>query len=180
MALFELESISPVLADGFCFVADSASVIGNVRLESDVGIWFGAVLRGDNELIYVGRGSNVQDLSMLHTDAGYPLTVGEGCTIGHRAILHGCSIGDHSLVGMGATILNGARIGRYCLIGANALITENKEIPDGSLVVGAPGKVVRPLSSEERLGLERSATGYVINARRFAAGLRRLTPPTPR
>jgi carbonic anhydrase/acetyltransferase-like protein (isoleucine patch superfamily) len=180
LALFQLDTIAPVLPEGFCFVADSASVIGNIRLEADVGIWFGAVLRGDNELIHIGRGSNVQDLSVLHTDPGYPLTVGEGCTIGHRAILHGCSIGDHALIGMGATILNGARIGRHCLIGANALITEGKEIPDGSLVVGAPGRVVRSLTDEERFGLERSAARYVANARRFAAGLQRLTPPIPR
>ena len=146
-------------------------VIGNVELGEDTSVWFKAVLRGDNELIRIGEGSNIQDLCVLHTDPGFPLTVGDGCTIGHRVILHGCTIGDHSLVGMGATILNGARIGRYCLIGANALITEGKEIPDNCLVVGAPGKVVRELDEGARERLHRSAEHYIANARRFAAGL---------
>lgn len=171
MTLFSLNGRSPVLPPGFCFVADSASVIGNVALGEDVGIWFGAVLRGDNDLISIGRGSNVQDLCVLHTDLGFPLTVGEGCTVGHRAILHGCTIGAHSLIGMGATVLNGARIGRHCLIGANALITEGKEIPDNSLAVGAPARVVRTLSDEEIAGLKRSASHYVANARRYAETL---------
>jgi carbonic anhydrase/acetyltransferase-like protein (isoleucine patch superfamily) len=174
VSLFALDGRSPVLPEGFWFVAQSAEVIGNVVLEEDVGIWFGAVLRGDNETIRIGRGSNVQDLSVLHTDPNFPLTVGEGCTIGHRAILHGCTIGDHSLVGMGSTILNGARIGAHCLIGANALITEGKEIPDRSLVVGAPGGLVRTLGEDEIARLHRSAAHYVVNARRFAAGLTRL------
>jgi carbonic anhydrase/acetyltransferase-like protein (isoleucine patch superfamily) len=174
MALLSLDGKAPKLPPGFCFVADSAEVIGNVELGEDTGIWFQVVLRGDNELIRVGRGSNIQDLSLLHTDMGFPLTVGEGCTIGHRAILHGCSIGDHSLIGMGATILNGARVGRHCLVGANALITEGKEIPDNSLVIGAPGKVVRQLDEIDRERLHRSAENYVANARRFAAGLRRI------
>jgi carbonic anhydrase/acetyltransferase-like protein (isoleucine patch superfamily) len=171
MAIRALDGLSPRLPEGFAFVADSAEVIGNVELGEEAGIWFGAVLRGDNETITVGRGSNIQDLCVLHTDLGFPLTVGEGCTVGHRAILHGCAIGDHSLIGMGATVLNGARIGRHCLIGAGALITEGKEIPDGSLVVGAPGKVVRALGDEEIAGLHRSAEHYIRNARRFAAGL---------
>jgi carbonic anhydrase/acetyltransferase-like protein (isoleucine patch superfamily) len=129
------------------------------------------VLRGDNEPITVGRGSNVQDNAVLHTDMGYPLSLGTGCTIGHRAMLHGCTIGENSLVGMSATVLNGAVIGRNCLIGAGALITEGKQIPDNSLVVGAPGKVVRELDAEAIADLTRSAQGYVANARRFAAGL---------
>jgi carbonic anhydrase/acetyltransferase-like protein (isoleucine patch superfamily) len=171
MALFALDGIAPTLPPGFCFVADSATLIGRVILEEDVGIWFGAVLRGDNEPITVGRGSNVQDNAVLHTDMGYPLSLGTGCTIGHRAMLHGCTIGENSLVGMSATVLNGAVIGRNCLIGAGALITEGKQIPDNSLVVGAPGKVVRELDAEAIAGLTRSAQGYVANARRFAAGL---------
>ncbi|MEO9229619.1 MAG: gamma carbonic anhydrase family protein [Devosia sp.] len=171
MALYALDGMTPRLPAGFCFVAESATVLGNVELENDVSIWFGAVMRGDNELIRVGQGSNIQDLCMLHTDLGFPLSVGEGCTIGHRAILHGCSIGEHSLVGMGATILNGARIGRHCLIGAGALITEGKQIPDGSLVIGAPGRVVRELGEEDIARLHRSADHYVSNARRFAANL---------
>ncbi len=171
MSLFSLDGRSTTLPAGFCWVAETASVIGDVILEEDVSVWFGAVLRGDNEPIRIGRGSNVQDLCVLHTDPGFPLTIGAGCTIGHRAILHGCTIGEQSLVGMGATVLNGARIGRNCLIGAAALITEGKEIPDGSLVVGAPGKVVRQLTEAEIAGVERSAERYVDNARRFARSL---------
>jgi carbonic anhydrase/acetyltransferase-like protein (isoleucine patch superfamily) len=174
MALYALDGKSPKLPRGVVFVAHDADVIGNVELEDEASIWFKAVLRGDNEPIRVGRGSNVQDLCVLHTDPGFPLTIGEGCTIGHRAILHGCTIGDHTLIGMGATILNGARIGRHCLIGANALIVEGKEIPDNSLVVGAPGKVVRELDEAARERLHRSAEHYVANARRFAAGLTRI------
>lgn len=169
MAIRTFEGLSPRFPGGYVFVAGSAEVIGNVELGEDVGIWFGAVLRGDNETITVGRSSNIQDLCVLHTDPGFPLTVGAGCTIGHRAILHGCTIGDHSLVGMGAIVLNGARIGRHCLIGAGALITEGKEIPDNSLVIGAPGKVARTLSDDETAGLHRSAEHYLRNARRFAA-----------
>jgi carbonic anhydrase/acetyltransferase-like protein (isoleucine patch superfamily) len=174
MALYALDGKAPRLPVGFCFVAGSAELIGNVELAEDVGIWFQAVLRGDNEPIRIGQGSNVQDLCVLHTDPGFPLTVGEGCTIGHRAILHGCSIGDYSLIGMGATILNGARIGRHCLIGANALVTEGKKIPDNSLVVGAPGRIVRELDEQERERLQRSSERYVANARRFAAGLQQV------
>ena len=171
MTLLALDGVSPTLPRGFCFVADSAVLVGKVVVGEDAGIWFGAVLRGDNEPITVGRGSNVQDNCVLHTDMGFPLTIGTGCTIGHRAMLHGCTIGDNSLVGMSATILNGAVIGRNCLVGAGALITEGKQIPDNSLVVGAPGKVIRTLDADAIAGLRRSAEGYVANARRFAAGL---------
>lgn len=171
MTLFALEGIAPTLPKGFCFIADSADLIGKVVLEDDVGIWFGAVLRGDNEIISVGRGSNIQDNAVLHTDMGFPLTIGAGCTIGHRAMLHGCTIGENTLIGMGATVLNGAVIGRNCLLGAGALITEGKQIPDNSLVVGAPGKVIRELDAEAIDGLRRSAQAYIANARRFAAGL---------
>jgi carbonic anhydrase/acetyltransferase-like protein (isoleucine patch superfamily) len=172
MTLYALDGISPLRPHGFCFVAETATVIGNVELLEESSIWFGAVLRGDNERITIGPQSNVQDLSVLHTDPGFPLTIGTGCTIGHRAILHGCTIGDNSLVGMGATILNGAQVGRNCLVGAGALITEGKVIPDNSLVIGAPGKVARELDAEAIARLKKSAAHYVANARRFAAGLR--------
>jgi carbonic anhydrase/acetyltransferase-like protein (isoleucine patch superfamily) len=174
MSLFALDGIAPTVPAGFCFIADSAEIIGNVELGDDVGIWFGAVIRGDNERIRIGARTNIQDLCVLHSDPGSPLTVGENCTIGHRAILHGCSIGDGTLVGMGATILNGASIGKNCLIGAGALVTEGKAFPDGSLVVGAPGKVARALTEDDIARLGRSAAHYVANARRFAAGLTRL------
>lgn len=153
------------------WVAPTATVIGNVRLETGASVWFGAVLRGDNELILVGEDSNVQDGAVLHTDPGSPLTLGKGVTVGHNAMLHGCTVGDYSLVGINAVVLNGARIGKHCIIGANALIAEGKEIPDGSLVVGSPGKVVRELSEQQKKLLEASAAHYVRNARRYAADL---------
>ena len=153
------------------WVAPDANVIGKVRLMAGASVWFGATLRGDNEWIDLGTGSNVQENSVLHTDIGYPLSIGRDCTIGHNAILHGCTIGDQSLIGMGAIVLNGAQIGRNCLIGAGALITEGKIIPDNSLVVGAPGKVVRCLTEAEIEGLRDSAVGYQNNMRRFAKGL---------
>ncbi len=163
-------------AAGTYWIAPGAVVVGKVRLHPGASIWFGAVLRGDNDLIEVGENSNVQDGSILHIDPGMPLTIGKGCTIGHHAILHGCTIGDNSLIGMGATVLNGARIGRNCLIGANALITEGKEIPDNSLVVGAPGKVARDLSAQEIAGLGKSADSYVERWKAFAGGLRPVSP----
>lgn len=173
MAVFALNGISPELPDaGSFWIAASASVIGKVRLEKNASVWFAAVLRGDNELIHVGEGSNVQDACVLHTDLGSPLTIGKNCTIGHRAMLHGCTIGDTSLVGIGATILNNAVIGRNCLIGAHALVTEGKVIPDNSLVMGAPGRVVRVLNGEEIAGLARSAESYVRNWQRYAQGLK--------
>ncbi len=176
MTLYALGGIAPETpVDDAFWVADSAAVIGKVRLAEAVGVWFGAVLRGDNEWIEIGARSNIQDHSVLHTDMGCPLTIGEDCTIGHRAILHGCTIGNRSLVGMGATILNNARIGDNVIIGANALVPEGREIPDGSLVVGMPGKVVRALSEAEIAGLKGSADGYVANWRRYKAG---LTPVT--
>jgi carbonic anhydrase/acetyltransferase-like protein (isoleucine patch superfamily) len=157
--------------DGDFWVAPDANVIGKIRLNTGASVWFGATLRGDNEWIDIGAGSNVQENSVLHTDIGFPLTIGRNCTIGHKAILHGCTIGDQSLIGMGAIVLNGAQIGRNCLIGAGALITEGKIIPENSLVVGAPGKVVRSLTEAEIEGLLASATGYQTNMRRFAKGL---------
>ncbi|WP_334174849.1 gamma carbonic anhydrase family protein [Pseudoxanthobacter sp.] len=173
MALYELDGIRPALPEaGRYWVAPDAVLIGKVRLDDEASVWFGAVLRGDNELIHVGPRTNIQDGSVLHTDMGCPLTIGAGCTIGHRATLHGCLIGENSLIGMGATVLNRARIGRNCLIGAGSLIREGQEIPDHSLVVGAPGRVVRTLDEAQIEGLRRSADGYVRNWRRFAAGLR--------
>ena len=175
MAIYELDGQGPELpANGNYFIADTADVIGKVRLLDSASVWFGAVLRGDNEWIDVGEGSNVQDGAVLHTDMGAPLTIGANCTIGHKAILHGCTIGDNSLIGMGATVLNHVRIGRNCLIGANALIAEGKEIPDNSLVVGAPGKIIRQLDEAAAAGLTRSAEGYMRNWKRYAAGLRPL------
>ncbi len=174
MPLYKLGEHRPVLPEGFHWIADTASVIGQVLIGEDVGIWFGSVLRGDNEPITIGAGSNVQENCVFHTDMGYPLTVGAGCTIGHKAMLHGCTIGDNSLVGMGATVLNGAKIGRNCLIGAGALVTEGKEIPDGSLVIGSPGKPVKQLDKEAIGMLEWSARHYVENAKRFARDLERI------
>lgn len=171
MPAFQLADLTPRIPPS-CWIAPDAAVIGNVRLGQDAGVWFNAVLRGDNDRIDIGARTNIQDLAMVHVDPGFPVTIGEGCTIGHRAIVHGCTIGDNTLIGMGAVILNGARIGRNCLIGAGAIVTEGKEIPDGSLVIGAPGKVVRDLTEAQIEGLRRSARAYVENARRFAQGLR--------
>ena len=171
MPLYKLGDSSPVLPDAFCWIADTAVLIGDIVVEEDVGIWFGSVLRGDTEPITVGRGSNIQEQCVLHTDEGFPLTIGAGCTIGHKAMLHGCTIGDNSLIGMGATVLNGARIGKNCLIGAGALVTEGKEIPDNSLVIGAPAVKVRDLDEKAVAMLTWSANHYVENARRFAIDL---------
>ena len=166
-----LENSPEFPKDSDFWVAPDANVIGKVRLMAGASVWFGATLRGDNEWINLGTGSNVQENSVLHTDIGYPLSIGRDCTIGHNAILHGCTIGDQSLIGMGAIVLNGAQIGRNCLIGAGALITEGKIIPDNSLVVGAPGKVVRSLTEAEIEGLRDSAVGYQNNMRLYAKGL---------
>lgn len=174
MALYELDGTRPKLPDAFYFIAENASLIGKVVIGADVGIWFNVVLRGDNETITIGEGSNVQESTVMHTDIGYPLTIGTGCTIGHKAMLHGCTIGDNSLIGMGATVLNGAVIGKNCLIGAGALITENSVIPDNSLVVGAPGKVKRELDAEAIERLRWSSAHYVANAKRFADGMKRI------
>ena len=173
MAIYELDGIAPQLADS-AWVADSAQVMGDVALAADTSIWFGAVLRGDTETIRIGRGSNIQDLSVLHADVGMPLTVGEDVTVGHQVMLHGCTIGDGSLIGIGAVVLNGAVIGKGCLVGAGALVTEGKVFPDGSMILGSPAKVVRQLSPEQLEGLRRSAQHYVDNARRFRKGLKQL------
>jgi carbonic anhydrase/acetyltransferase-like protein (isoleucine patch superfamily) len=161
-----------VQAEGDYWVADNAVVLGSVLLKQDASVWFNAVLRGDNDLITVGEGSNVQDGAVLHTDPGCPLVIGRNVTVGHKVMLHGCQIGDNSLIGINAVVLNRVRIGRNCLIGANALITEGKEIPDNSMVLGAPGKVVRQLTDDEIRGLEISAAHYVENARRFRQALK--------
>ena len=173
MALYELDGTTPRVAES-AWVADSAEVMGNVVLGEDASIWFGAVLRGDNETLSIGAGSNVQDGSVLHSDLGQPLTIGERVTVGHKVVLHGCTVGDESLIGIGAVVLNGAKIGRNCLVGAGALITEGKEFPDGSMIIGSPAKAVRQLTPEQIEGLRRSAQHYVDNARRFKTGLRKL------
>jgi len=160
-----------VEAEPESWVAPTAALVGKVRLERGASVWFNCVLRGDNELIHIGENSNVQDGSVMHTDMGYPLTLGTGVTIGHKAMLHGCTVGDYSLIGINAVILNGAKIGKYCLIGANALIPEGKVIPDGSLVMGSPGKVVRELTEQQMKMLEASAAHYVHNAQRYAREL---------
>lgn len=153
------------------WIADTAVVIGRVRLEAGASVWFNAVLRGDNELILIGENSNVQDGAVMHTDPGSPLTLGKGVTVGHKAMLHGCSVGDYSLIGINAVVLNGAKIGRNCIIGANALIPEGKEIPDGSLVMGSPGKVVRQLTEQQQQAVAAGAAHYVHNAQRYRRDL---------
>ncbi|MEM9551719.1 MAG: gamma carbonic anhydrase family protein [Pseudomonadota bacterium] len=166
MTLYALDGDRPEIATD-CWIAPDANLIGRVILQAGASVWFGATLRGDNEPILIGEGSNVQENCVFHTDMGAPLTVGRNCTIGHKVMLHGCTIGDGSLIGMGATILNHAKIGKNCLIGAGALITEGKEIPDGSLVMGAPGKIVRELDGAAMRGLQLSALHYQENMRRF-------------
>jgi carbonic anhydrase/acetyltransferase-like protein (isoleucine patch superfamily) len=171
-ALGEHEPKTP--GDGRFWIAPDAHVIGKVTLGEDVGIWFGAVLRGDNEPLTVGAGTNIQEGAMIHTDPRFPVTIGTFCTIGHHAIVHGCTIGDNSLVGMGATILNGAKIGNNCLVGANALVTEGKEFPDNSLIVGSPARAIRTLDAEAVEKLRQSALRYVENWKRFSRDLRQL------
>ncbi|GAC1389575.1 MAG: gamma carbonic anhydrase family protein [Variovorax sp.] len=174
MALYELDSTAPRLAPG-AWVADSAEVMGNVVMGENASVWFGAVLRGDTEAITIGQGSNVQDLSVLHADSGSPLTIGDNVTIGHQVMLHGCTIGDNSLVGIQAVVLNNARIGRNSIVGAGAVVTEGKEFPDNSLIVGAPARVVRTLDEAAAARLRESAQHYVDNARRFAGGLKKIS-----
>ena len=173
MAIYQLGEHLPQVADS-AWVAGSAEVIGRVSLAENVSIWFQVVLRGDTEDLTIGRGTNIQDGSVLHADAGFPLVLGEGVTVGHQAMLHGCKVGDCSLIGIGAVILNGARIGKHCLVGAGALVTEGREFPDGSLIVGSPAKVLRPLSPEQIEGLKANAAHYIANSRRYAAGLKKI------
>jgi len=154
------------------FVAPTATIVGNVEIQSDVSIWYNVVIRADNDKVTLGEASNIQDGSILHIDPGYPLTIGKGVTVGHKAMLHGCTIGDYSLIGINAVVLNGAKIGKHCLIGANALVPENMEIPDGSLVVGSPAKVKRELSDAQKKMLEMSAVHYVRNGQKFRSQLK--------
>ena len=178
MAIYQLEDDVPEV-HATAWVADSAQVSGRVHLAEGASVWYGAVLRGDSDRISVGRHSNVQDGSVLHTDRGIALTIGEGVTIGHQVMLHGCTIGDHSLIGIQSVVLNGARIGRDSIVGAGALVTEGKQFPDGVLIVGAPAKVVRELTPEQIAGVRASAAHYVLQQRRHAQGLRRIDVPAP-
>ena len=173
MAVYELEGVAPQIAES-AWIADSAQVMGDVQLGADASVWFGTVVRGDTAHITIGEGTNVQDASVLHADEGMPLTIGRHVTVGHQVMLHGCTIGDESLIGIGAIVLIGAIIGKNCLVGAGALVTEGKEFPDGSMIIGSPARVVRQLTPEQIEGLRRSAQHYIHNARRFRAGLRKL------
>lgn len=173
MALYEVDGKTPQ-AHPSAWVAESAEVMGDVRLGADASVWFGCVVRGDTDRITIGEGSNIQDLSVLHADRGVPLTVGRHVTVGHKVMLHGCTIGDESLIGIGAVVLNGARIGRNCLVGAGSLVTEGKEFPDGSMIMGTPARVVRQLTPEQIEGLRLSARHYIDNARQFRATLKKL------
>ena len=173
MAIYELDGVAPEVAET-AWVADSAQVMGRVTLGEDASVWFGTVVRGDTDSITIGAGSNVQDASVLHADFGKPLVIGERVTVGHQAMLHGCTVGDESLIGIGAIVLNGAKIGKNCLVGAGALVTEGKEFPDGSMILGSPAKVVRQLTPEQIEGLRQSAQHYKTNAQRFAKTLRPL------
>ncbi|MBE0505818.1 MAG: gamma carbonic anhydrase family protein [Marinospirillum sp.] len=170
--LYDLEERRVQLQGEDIFVAPNAMLIGNVLVKSESSVWFNVVVRGDNDPIIIGEQSNVQDGSILHTDVGYPLVIGKGVTIGHKVMLHGCEVGDYSLVGMNAVVLNGAKIGRYCLIGANTLIPEGMVVPDGSLVMGSPGKIKRELRADEKARLEASAAHYVENGLRYLSTLR--------
>jgi carbonic anhydrase/acetyltransferase-like protein (isoleucine patch superfamily) len=173
MPLYAIDGKAPRLEDADTnWIAPDATLIGDIRIGRNAGFWFGVVIRGDNEPITIGADTNVQEHTVMHTDPGFPLTIGEGCTIGHRALLHGCSIGDNSLIGMGAIVLNGAKIGRNSLVGAGALVTENKVFPDNSLIVGSPAKVIRVLDEAAIERLRGSAAHYVANAKRFKAKLK--------
>lgn len=173
MALYAIDDAVPQVAPD-AWIAESAQVIGRVRIGAGASVWFGALVRADNEPMAIGAGSNVQEGAVLHSDPGHPLTIGENVTVGHQVTLHGCTVGDGSLIGIGAVVLNGAKIGRDCLVGAGALVTEGKVFPDGSLIVGSPTVARRALTPEQIEGLRQSARHYQANARRFAAGLRRL------
>ena len=173
MAVYALDGVEPQIAES-AWVADSAQVMGEVHMGADASVWFGTVVRGDTSSITIGEGTNVQDASVLHADLGMPLVIGRHVTVGHQVMLHGCTIGDESLIGIGAIVLNGAKIGKNCLVGAGALVTEGKEFPDGSMIIGSPARVVKQLTAEQMQGLRQSAQHYIYNARRFRAGLRKL------
>ncbi len=175
MPLYAIDAIAPELPpDNQCWVAPNAVLIGRVRLLKNASIWFGAVLRGDTDWLIVGENSNVQDNSVIHADPGQPTTIGANVTVGHNVILHSAIVGDNSLIGMGATLLNRCRIGRECIVGANALVTEGKEFPDGSLIVGSPARVARPLTETERMMVKMSAQHYVQNHQRFRAEMKQV------
>jgi len=175
MPTYAIDGKAPSFEDADSnWIAPDATLIGDISIGRDAGFWFGAVIRGDNEPITIGAGTNVQEHTVMHTDPGFPLTIGEGCTIGHRALLHGCTIGDNSLIGMGAIVLNGARIGRNSLVGAGALVTEGKVFPDNSLIVGSPARVVQELDDAAAARLRGSAAHYVANGKRFKAGLKKV------
>lgn len=173
MAVYALDGVEPQIAES-AWVADSAQVMGEVHMGADASVWFGTVVRGDTSSITIGEGTNVQDASVLHADMGMPLVIGRHVTVGHQVMLHGCTIGDESLIGIGAIVLNGAKIGKNCLVGAGALVTEGKEFPDGSMIIGSPARVVKQLTAEQMQGLRQSAQHYIDNARRFRVGLRKL------
>ena len=173
MAIYQLDDHTPQI-DPSAWVADTAHVMGAITLEANTSVWFGAVLRGDTETIHIGEGSNVQDLAVIHADNGLPVVVGKNVTVGHQVMLHGCTIGDESLIGIAAVVLNGARIGRHCVVGAGSVVTEGKEFPDGSLIMGTPAKVVRELTPEQIEGLRMSAKHYTQNALRFKNGLKKI------
>jgi carbonic anhydrase/acetyltransferase-like protein (isoleucine patch superfamily) len=177
MAFYQLDQLVPRVA-ATAWVAESAQVIGNVELAEHSSVWFNVVMRGDNEVLRVGTGSNIQDGSVIHSDPGYPVMLGANVTVGHKVMLHGCTVGDGSLIGINAVVLNGARIGKNCLVGAGSLVTEGKEFPDGCLIVGAPAKVVRALTPGQIEGMRRAARHYVENAQRFKAGLKRIGADT--
>ncbi len=175
MPIYELDGEKPDLpADGRCWIAETAVLIGRVRLRSDASVWYGSVLRGDNEWIELGERSQIQDNATLHTDPGFPLVIGANCVIGHNVVLHGCTVGDHSLIGMGAILLNGARIGRNSLVGAGALVTEGKEFPDNSLIVGSPARAIRTVDEKTRELIAQGADIYVRRWQRYAKGLKRI------
>ncbi|WP_394176149.1 gamma carbonic anhydrase family protein [Thalassotalea litorea] len=171
--IYQLDALVPQV-DASCFIADNATVIGNVTIKADASVWFNVVIRADNDAIIIGEGSNIQDGSVLHIDPGFAMNIGKNVTVGHKVMLHGCNIGDGSLVGINAVVLNGAKIGKNCLIGANALVTENMEIPDGSLVLGSPAKVVKTLNEDQQRQVAAGASHYVNNAKRYKAGLKSL------
>jgi carbonic anhydrase/acetyltransferase-like protein (isoleucine patch superfamily) len=173
MAIYELDGHTPQLGQN-AYVADSAQVIGKVTLEENASVWFGTIIRGDSEHIKIGRNSNIQDASVLHADEGVPLTLGENVSVGHKVMLHGCTVGDGSLIGIGAVVLNHAKIGKNCLVGAGALVTEGKEFPDGSMILGSPAKAVKQLTPEQIAGLQRIAKHYVENAERYRKGFKKI------
>lgn len=173
MAIYEMAGVRPTVAES-AWVADSAEVIGDVVLGDEVGIWFGVVARGDTAPIRIGARTNIQDLSVLHADVGMPLTIGAGVTVGHKVMLHGCTVGDDSLIGIGAVVLNGAKIGKGCLVGAGSLVTEGREFPDGTMIIGSPARVVRNLTPEQLQSLRQSADHYVANAQRVKTTLHKI------